>query len=334
MRARSPLPWIAAAAVTGLSAGAHAAPNPAARTSSLAWVRSDGADTCIGGKELAEAVERILGRRVFVSASAADVAVEGHVDPSAQGGWKATLRISDDHGAPLGSRELESQTADCRAMDDSLAFVIAVMIDPDAATRPPAPVAPPQPAPPPPAAVAPPSSPRWTIAPRIGMSAAFGELPFVAWGASAGLRIGPPAVGVELLGTFFLPQEQAVPGTSSASTHYTWAYAGAAVCPTVARAAPVSLVACAGALGGVLTATPSGLESEQGTTNFVALATLRARVEWDLTPAVFALVDGGADVPFQRPQWNATSAGGATISVFQPSAVAGEAGVAVGLRLE
>src|SRR5205085_2531060 len=117
---------------------------PAERTSSLAWVRAEGADGCIGGRDLADAVERILGRRVFVSASAAEVAVEGHVDRAASG-WKATLRISGDHGAVLGSRELESHTPDCREMDRALAFVIAVMIDPDAADRPPSPI--PAPAP-------------------------------------------------------------------------------------------------------------------------------------------------------------------------------------------
>src|ERR1700734_3864403 len=122
MGARSPLPWLAAAALLGVPVRAQAAPAPAPRTSSLAWVRSEGADACIGNKELAEAVERILGRRVFVSASAADVVVEGRIDRAA-GGWKATARISDEHGTLLGSRELASAAEDCRAMDGSIAFV-------------------------------------------------------------------------------------------------------------------------------------------------------------------------------------------------------------------
>jgi hypothetical protein len=336
MGARSLLPWLAAAAFLGFAARADAAP-AAARTSSLAWVRSDGADACIGGKDLAEAVERILGRRVFVSASAADVAVEGHVDRVGPG-WKATLRISDEHGALLGSRELESAALDCREMDGPLAFVIAVMIDPDAASRPQAPLeasrpaAPPPPPPPPP--VARPASSSWTIAPRLGVSAAFGEVPSVAWGASLALRLGPPSVGVELLGSYFLPTSDAIAGAPGASVQFTWAYAGAAVCPTVARLAPVSLVGCAGALGSVRTATPKGLGGEQESTSFTVLAALRARVEWRLGSVLFAAAEGGADVPFERPEWTVTSAAGATVPVFRPSAVAGEAGVAVGVTID
>jgi hypothetical protein len=350
MGARFAPTWLVAVALLGAPAGAQAAPEPAARTSSLAWVRSDGADGCIGNKELAESVERILGRRVFVSASAGDVAVEGHVDRVA-GGWKATLRISDEHGTLLGSRELASEASDCRAMDASIAFVIAVMIDPDAAERPRPPVAPPSPAPAPMPATppAPPAAPsttpnpapapagapsRWTIAPEIGPTVAFGELPSAAWGATLAVRFGPPAFGVELLGSTFAPQTVAVPGVPGASGHFTWAYAGAALCPALARSRAVSLVACAGAAGGVLTATPRGLANEEGSTNFDALAILRARVEWRVTSAFFVVGRGGADVPFERPAWTATSSAGASITVFRPSAVAGEAGLAAGITFD
>jgi hypothetical protein len=339
MRALSPLPWLPAAAVVGLAMPAAAAPSAAARTSSLAWVRSEGADACIGGKELAEAVERVLGRRVFVSASAADVAIEGRVDKVAGvAGWKATLRISDDHGTLLGSRDVESPAADCREMDASLAFVIAVMIDPDATPRPPVPLDRPSPVPlPAPLPAAPPPVPpssRWQMAPQLGVSAAFGELPTPAWGASARLRLGPPAVGVELLGSLFLPQDAAVPGTAGAAVHFTWAYAGALLCPTLARFSTLSLVGCAGALGGVLTATPSGLENEQQSASFVVLGALRARLDWHMTRAFFAVADAGVDVPFERPQWTATPPAGPAVPVFQPSAVAAETGLAIGLTLE
>jgi hypothetical protein len=334
MGARSPLPWLAAGALLGLPVRAQAAPAPAARTSSLAWVRSEGADACIGNKELAEAVERILGRRVFVSASAADVVVEGHVDRAA-GGWKATVSISDEHGTLLGTRELETAAGDCRAMDGPVAFVIAVMIDPDAAARPPAPIElpPVQPAPSP-LRAPPPAASRWTIAPEVGLTATLGELPSVAWGTTLAVRLGPPAFGVQLLGSYFFPQTATIPSIPGASGHFTWAYAGAALCPTVAQLPSASLIACAGAAGGVLTATPRGLANEQGATNFDALAVLRARVEWRFTSAVFAVAQGGTDVPFQRPAWTATSAAGDVVPVFCSSAVAGEANLTVGVTID
>jgi hypothetical protein len=102
----------------------------------------------------------------------------------------------------------------------------------------------------------------------------------------------------------------------------------------VARLRALSLVGCAGAAGGVLTATPRGLANEQGSTNFDVLATLRARVVWRFTSSVFAVVQGGADVPFQRPEWTVTSAAGAVVPVFRPWAAAGEAGLAVGLTFD
>ena len=52
----------------------------AQRTSSLSWVRLEGADQCIGAQELARRVEERVGRRVFVSASQAELSLEGHVE--------------------------------------------------------------------------------------------------------------------------------------------------------------------------------------------------------------------------------------------------------------
>jgi hypothetical protein len=215
-------------------------------------------------------------------------------------------------------------------MDDSVAFVIAVMIDPDAQARPPGPLAPNAEAPPPTA----PPSPGWQIAPRVGVSTAFGELPGAALGATVALRLGPPSIGVELVGSFFLPQDVTVDGTS-ATVRFTWADAGAALCPTLARTTAVSLAGCAGVAGGALIATPTaGLQDAQKSSDFRALGTLRLRLDWRLGRLVFVAADGGADVPFERPDWTATSGSGAAIPVFRPSAVAGRAGVAVGLVFE
>ena len=132
---------------------------------------------------------------------------------------------------------------------------------------------------------------------------------------------------MELLGTFFLPQDPAIPGTSGTTAHFTWADAGAALCPRLARLGAVSLAGCAGAAAGVLTVTPkAGLASEQGSEDFVVLATVRARLDWHLGPVLFVSADGGADVPFDRPRWIVTSADGASVPVFRLSAVGGQAG--------
>ena len=55
------------------------------RTSSLSWLRMPGADACIATQALARSVEERLGRHVFVSASAADVSVEGRIEKRGKG---------------------------------------------------------------------------------------------------------------------------------------------------------------------------------------------------------------------------------------------------------
>ena len=63
-------------------------------TATLGWARLDGAETCIGTQELAQAVEKLLGRSVFVPASEAELAIEGLVDPKRAGAGFARLGAS------------------------------------------------------------------------------------------------------------------------------------------------------------------------------------------------------------------------------------------------
>ncbi|MEO8877528.1 MAG: hypothetical protein ABI461_18175, partial [Polyangiaceae bacterium] len=67
-----------------------------------------GAESCVPTQELAREVEIRLGRPVFVSASQADVSIEGHIDRRAsQNHWHATIILRDAKGATLGTRELD-----------------------------------------------------------------------------------------------------------------------------------------------------------------------------------------------------------------------------------
>jgi hypothetical protein len=109
------------------------APAFAQETSSLHWVRLPGAEACVGGHDLAQAVEAELGHSIFVSASEAELAVEGRVEPQPEhGGFRAVLAVSNREGALLGERTIESQAADCTEFTPALAVVIALLIDPDA----------------------------------------------------------------------------------------------------------------------------------------------------------------------------------------------------------
>src|SRR5580692_3933573 len=127
-----------AAAALGLAAalaapGTARAADPGPRSSSLSWVRLAGAEACVGLRDVARAVEKRLGRPVFVAPTRADVAVEGRIERARpSGGWRAVITVSDERGAVRGTRELRTDAADCRALDDSIALALALMIDPDA----------------------------------------------------------------------------------------------------------------------------------------------------------------------------------------------------------
>jgi hypothetical protein len=103
----------------------------AQESSSLHWVRLPGAESCVGGHDLAQAVEDELGHAVLVSAADADLSVEGRVAPRDGGGFTATLAVSDRDGTRLGERSLDSEDPDCAAFTPALAVVIALLIDPD-----------------------------------------------------------------------------------------------------------------------------------------------------------------------------------------------------------
>ncbi len=103
------------------------------RTSSLSWVRLPGAESCISTQKLASAVEKRIGRRAFVSASQADISLEGRVERLDGTLWRATLVMSDPRGRNLGGRVLKAEGEDCAVLEPSLILVVAIAIDPGAA---------------------------------------------------------------------------------------------------------------------------------------------------------------------------------------------------------
>jgi hypothetical protein len=182
------------------------ADEPHPRTSSLSWVRLPGAESCIATQDLARRVEARLGRSVFVSASQADVSVEGHVEPaqSHARGYRASLTLRDAHGVTLGTRDLSRDDSSCDALGEPLALVIAIMIDPDAALAKPAAAVPaPAPVAPPPEPVviekpvyipvpAPPPRPTWAVDVGASFSVALGVLPSAGLGVAASGLLTPP----------------------------------------------------------------------------------------------------------------------------------------------
>jgi len=90
----------------------------------LRWIQGEGATTCITDRELAAAVTTRLGGAS--EHGRARIVIEGDIATTGSG-WTAAIRTADDHGVVLGQRELHEPTADCRAIDDKLVLVIALI---------------------------------------------------------------------------------------------------------------------------------------------------------------------------------------------------------------
>src|SRR5664279_1730649 len=155
----------------------------------LQWVQHDGASTCIGDRELAAAVTARLGNAGAHGQT--KLVIAGEIAPSGSG-WTAAIHTADEHGVVLGQRDLHEPAADCRALDDKLVLVLALIIDPELLDEAPAP---PTPAPAPPTIervvqVAP--KPPWHFGASVAGLASRGMLPGFGFGTAITAQIEPP----------------------------------------------------------------------------------------------------------------------------------------------
>ena len=114
----------------------------------LDWARADGAEACEDAAALSRAVHGVLGRSAFGPREGARAIVHGRIERAPKG-WIAHFVLSDLDGRVLGTRDLDTEEADCRRFDESLALVLALAVDSLGATPtdvlhdPPAPPSPP-----------------------------------------------------------------------------------------------------------------------------------------------------------------------------------------------
>lgn len=113
----------------------------------LEIVRDEATRSCISERALERSVERRLRRKVFGNEARFSVRLSFE---RSDGAWLANLELWDAEGL-LGKRQLSTEARHCSALDDSLALVVALLVDTPPEREPPTPDAPaPEPAPPPP----------------------------------------------------------------------------------------------------------------------------------------------------------------------------------------
>jgi len=106
---------------------ARAAPGDATR---LEYARSSGAASCPDRSALKSAVSKRLGYDPFFPAARQGIVVE---IVAQEGALRAQLRLVDENGMIVGSRELREQAEHCDELVASLALAISIALDPSAA---------------------------------------------------------------------------------------------------------------------------------------------------------------------------------------------------------
>jgi hypothetical protein len=323
------------------------ADDPASRTSSLGWIRLQGAESCISTQALAQAVEERLGRKVFVSASEADVSVEGHVArASSPPRWRATLTIRDATGAELGTRDIDSNGESCSSLDEGVVLVVSLLIDPDAASSPPA-VAPAEPEPAPPPAppptvvverqrvLVPVPAPRpddpWRVEVGAGMAASLGLLPAPSLGAKVVAIVEPPRFwGILVSGAYWFGAD--AEAERGAYADVTLAHAGAGLCPLRLAAWRVSYRICAAVDVGSMRSNGHGFDTQGAEETLSVHATLPNRLALRIAGPLVASVGLDLIFPLARTEIGYRASDGSRRVLFQPSPVAASADLGLGLH--
>jgi hypothetical protein len=290
----------------------------------LEWRAPEGCPS--GAQVLAEA--RKLLRGSPTQEPHTPIRIQGNVR-NAGGRWRLLLRTSQ--GEVKGERRLDA--ASCRALGEATALILALMVDPEALSRPvepPAPAEPPprpatpepppQPvvpepappapspasavpapvAPPAPEVAVPPSAPQPFLA--LGALAEEGALP----GSGTGLRLDGGVdwahLRLSLGGHFLLPRTTVVPGLEGAQGSLR-AWAAALRGAWVVKLAPVRLYPMVGGEVGRMSASTSGV-SEPGSADawWVALSG-GAGGSVAVTPWLGVRLEAEVAVPLYRPRF-------------------------------
>jgi len=329
------------------------AKSPVSASARLELVKGPGTEQCLDQHSLTRAVEARLQRRAF----RADIPATLYVDIAIareKSGWSASLTMYDSTRALLGRRSLMTEAAHCSALDDSLALVVALLVD-----SPPAPLAESSeavpartnpasgakvpaakaaPAVPPATAEAkalqsaeplPIQLPRETPAPREPWrlrlaaegSLALGLLPGLAPGIELGFGARAPKLPeMRLFAGWYAPREQ-LRSEQDAGARFDFAYLGFELCPFEHEYGVAEWFVCAGQSLGRLRVESFGFDQNQ-TSNHLSYALLaRTGLQVAFSGRWGARLGIRAELPLVRGVFSYGTPEGGQQSLFEASPV-------------
>jgi hypothetical protein len=296
-------------------------------TASFDWKRGPGADSCIDADTLGREVERRLARPVLVPKRSADLVIDGTLSRGSPG-WHAKLVLRRADGTALGRRDLTTLAEDCSSLDESLALVVALMVDiprSDIEPAEPAPVAKPR-------GVVVPAE---TYAPRRPWHFDVAVLPVVAVGIAPKpvpggrvlLSLTPPSFArFELEASGYL-SARADAEREGAGSDFQAATVGVFVCPLALG----GLSLCGGQVLARLAAAGFGFDQSFQQSRLAAAVGVRGRLELPLVGPLSLRAGLGADGFVWRDRFFYTRADGSKSQLFRVAPLVGSAEVGFGL---
>jgi hypothetical protein len=326
-------------------------------------LRLEAGAPCVDVGKLIADVERRLGRRVFVTGDEAEIQLRVVGQGATEGPPALELQVSAQ-GRQLGTRLVELPSGECGKDREELTLIVSMLVDmpraelesrlaepePATAEPEPEPELEPEPSPSPPARAnddfrqdlaspdwPPPKPrrphvPRWTTALGASAGPSGGVSPAVSLEVGVSVRFTPPrAPGLGLgAGVRAWPLESSTESARGAAIRGLVGELG--VAQALARwGRGLTLLGTLALEGGFLSAEARGFDINDSGREWLAAARGGARVEADLTPALFVSLDLCGRALLVRPNFVALD-GGSQQQLFQPDPFGWSAAAGAGVR--
>jgi len=322
-----------------------------------------GVDQCLGARALERAVDFRLRRHAFRADLPATLYVTVILRRDPEAGWTAEIAVRDAAATLLGTRNIASLARHCSSLDESLALVVALLVDDppspevplESPTSPPTPLdtaptsapAPSAHAEPPPPAPAPISKPTritlppethaprepWHVAVQASGALAFGLLPGVAPGVQAGIELAPPhGPALELFGaSFFARRAQRANG--SAGADFNASAIGLELCPLEYERAALRWTACGGQSVGWVSVKSFGFDVDSSSSHLRYALLGWSGLELFMTRTFAVRFGARVEIPLSREIFDYSARDGSEPTLYETSPIAALLDVGVLARL-
>jgi hypothetical protein len=316
----------------------------------LAVARGEGTERCVDADELDRAVTARLQRAAFTKAPPVELRLELTLEKRKSRGFVAVVLLADAKGRELGRRELETRATNCSSLDDSLALVVALLVDsPEAqqeaqaqrilATKSvevtpaptPALTAPPKPRP----LAIPDDTPPRRESYRLDIAGSFrgvvGEVPGVALGGELFVALRPPRfIELRVRGALF-PADQTV--GSQRGGRFSLAEFALELCPLEHELGDLRFSGCVGQSVGRVRSEGFGFARNARSDAVVIALGAGVSAHYPVAAPIFVLAGLGISAPIEQNTYVSRASDGSTQRVFRASVVTGSAFGGLGVEL-